>query len=115
MGTIAIAQEPRIRPWTKHINQKYWHFVSYLKTGLMSIHWIALGDMLADTLTKPLPPETFHHLITQINRWNTDGGAINERECEIMHFLISMVSTKGDTQEPYLTPDNYIADNSYLG
>ena len=52
----------------KHINQKYWHFAChlvYLKTGLMSIHWIASGDMLADALTKAasttrdLPPS--HH------------------------------------------------------
>ena len=73
MGTIAIAQEPRIRPRTKHINQKYWHFVTYLKTGLMSIHWIASGDMLADALTKALPPETFRRLTSQIHRWPSDG------------------------------------------
>ena len=59
-GTVEIAKEPRIRQRTKHINQKYWHFVTFLRKGVMSINWIPSEEQLADLLTKPLGPELFH-------------------------------------------------------
>ena len=59
-GTIAIAKEPRVRPRTKHICIKMWHFLDFLKTGLMSIEWVLTENQLADILTKPLPAEAFH-------------------------------------------------------
>ena len=38
-GTLEIAKEYRIRPRTKHINVKYWHFNQFMKNhkGIMMI------------------------------------------------------------------------------
>jgi len=69
MGTVEIAREPRIRPRTKHINTKYWHFVTFLREKLMSIEWISTTEQLADILTKPLSPELFHKFLVRICGW----------------------------------------------
>ena len=85
LGTIQIAQEICIRPRTKHINQKYWHFVSYLKSGLLLIEWICSGDQLADALTKPLPVDSFHRLNQVICGWPSviqPPACNDERECD---------------------------------
>ena len=85
LGTIQIAQEIRIQPWTKHINQKYWHFVSYLKSSLLSIEWIRSGDQLADALTKPLPVDSFCRLNQVICGWPSviqPPPFNDERECD---------------------------------
>ena len=39
-GTIAIAKEYRVRPRTKHINVKYWHFTKFMEqhTNILRIH-----------------------------------------------------------------------------
>ena len=54
-GNIAIAKEYRVRPRTKHINVKYWHFTKFMEqhNNILRIHWIKLGDQIADIFTKP--------------------------------------------------------------
>ena len=66
---MEIAKEFRIRPRTKHINQKYWHFVSFLEKGLMSIEWLSSNEQLADVLTKALGANLFHKFVHQICGW----------------------------------------------
>ena len=57
-GSIALAKVPKIRPRTRHINAKYFHFLQYTvpqesgKDPLISIHKLKTEDMPADTLTK---------------------------------------------------------------
>lgn len=51
-GALAIAQVPKIRPRTKHINCKYFHFNSYVESGAVTLHRIDTSDQPADTLTK---------------------------------------------------------------
>ena len=68
--TVIIAREPRIRPWTKHINQKYWHFVTFLRNGIMSINWISTVHQLVDILNKPLRSEDFHRFTQEVCGWS---------------------------------------------
>ena len=70
-GTLEIAKEYRIRPRTKHINVKYWHFNQFMKNhkGIMMIKWIKSEDQLADLLTKPLGPEKHDKFTQQIQGW----------------------------------------------
>ena len=53
-GAIEIASVPKIRPRTKHINLKYFHFRDYVDGGEIAISKIASEDQRADILTKPL-------------------------------------------------------------
>ena len=71
-GTVTIATEPKIRPRTKHLNQKYWHFIQFLRQGLMSISWISTENQLADLLTKPLNDIAFHKFTAAICGWDFD-------------------------------------------
>ena len=50
----AIAQVPKIRPRTKHINCKYFHFTSHVLKGEVTLHRIDTDDQPADFLTKNL-------------------------------------------------------------
>jgi hypothetical protein len=53
-GALEIAQVPKMRPRTKHINVKYYHFRDYVERGEISIHKIATEDQPSDILTKPV-------------------------------------------------------------
>ena len=56
-GALAIASEPRMRPRTKHTNNKYFHFVEYTsrEDAPFSFERIDTEKQPADMLTKPLP------------------------------------------------------------
>jgi len=55
-GALAIASVPRMRPRTKHINNKYFHFVEYTSRegAPFSFEKIDTESQPADMLTKPL-------------------------------------------------------------
>ena len=55
-GALAIAKVPRMRPRTKHINTKYFHFVEYTTRddAPFDFERIDTEDQPADMLTKPL-------------------------------------------------------------
>ena len=53
-GAIEMANVPKMRPRTKHINVKYHHFREYISTHQVSILKIDTEDQPADILTKPL-------------------------------------------------------------
>ena len=55
-GALAIASVPRMRPRTKHINNKYFHFMEYTsrEDAPFSFEPINTEDQPADMLTKPL-------------------------------------------------------------
>ena len=56
-GALTIANVPKARPRTKHINVKYHFFRQYVASGDVSIHKIDTKDQCADMLTKPLSKE----------------------------------------------------------
>ena len=53
-GAIEMANVPKIRPRTKHINVKYHHFREYISTHQVYILKIDTEDQPDDILTKPL-------------------------------------------------------------
>jgi hypothetical protein len=53
-GAIHLAKVPKMRPRTRHINQKYHHFREWVKSGKIAILPIDTEEQPADLLTKPL-------------------------------------------------------------
>ena len=68
-GALELAQLPRIRPRTKHINQSYHHFREHVERQEVSIHATPTEDQLADILTKPLPEPSFTRHRKAIMGW----------------------------------------------
>jgi hypothetical protein len=58
-GAIHLAKAPKMRPRTRHINQKYYHFREWVKKGLIEILPIDTTEQPADLLTKPLDAVSF--------------------------------------------------------
>jgi hypothetical protein len=60
-GALEIARVPKVRPRTKHMNNKYFHFLEYTSRegAPYSFEKIATEEQPADMLTKPLP-EALH-------------------------------------------------------
>ena len=58
-GAIAITKEYPVRPRTKHINVKSWHFNKFMYNNqdLIRIHWIKSLDQISDIFTEPLGKE----------------------------------------------------------
>ena len=61
-GALEIANVHKMRPRTKHINNIYHHFRSYVREGEIGIQYISTEDQLADMFTKALPQNTFQKL-----------------------------------------------------
>ena len=61
-GAINLAKTPKLRPRTKHINNKYHHFREQVQLGKVDVQHIATKQQLADLLTKPLPELQFIYL-----------------------------------------------------
>jgi hypothetical protein len=58
-GAIQLAKVPKMRPRTRHINQKYHHFREWVKSGLITILPIDTKEQPADLMTKLLDQELF--------------------------------------------------------
>ena len=73
-GTIAIAKEYRVRPRTKHINVKYWHFAQFMKKhkDIIRIHWIQSEDQIADIFTKPLGKPLHEKFTINLLGWDRE-------------------------------------------
>ena len=67
-GALEIANNPKYRPRTKHINQRFHFFRSYIGTHI-SVHPIATDKQVADQFTKPLPESTFVRHRREIQGW----------------------------------------------
>jgi len=57
---------PKLRPRTKYINIKYWHFREHLEQGKITIHPISTKDQITDMLTKPLAETDFEELNVRV-------------------------------------------------
>jgi hypothetical protein len=58
-GAIHLAKVPKMRPRTRHINQKYHHFREWVKKGVIEIFPIDTLERPVDLLTKPLDLASF--------------------------------------------------------
>jgi hypothetical protein len=58
-GAIHLAKVPKMRPRTRHINQKYHHFREWVKKGIIEVLPIDTLEQPADLLTKPLDLMSF--------------------------------------------------------
>jgi hypothetical protein len=70
-GALAIAKLPKVRPRTKHINNKYFHFVEHTtkEASFYSFHKIDTVEQPADLFTKPLPIDLFVKHRMKIQGW----------------------------------------------
>jgi hypothetical protein len=68
-GAIRLAKVHKMRPRTRHINQKYHHFREWVKSGLIDVLPIDTLQQPADLLTKPLDLSSFVKFRRLIMGW----------------------------------------------
>ena len=71
---LELAIAPKMRPRTKHINIKYHHFRSHIKSdqnpqGSIKILHVGTKEQVADIFTKPLTILPFQHLRKKLMGW----------------------------------------------
>ena len=69
-GAFELANIPKMRPRTKHINIKYHHFRDFVRRGLVMVQSVSTANQLADIFTKPLPCDLFIKFRDQILLWD---------------------------------------------
>jgi len=89
-GCTEICRVWKMRPRTKHINVKYWHFRSYAEGPNKSIEIVQIPttDQIGDLWTKPLGPEPFKKFVKLAFGWCVDTAIkkyYDARECENNH------------------------------
>ena len=65
-GDLTIATLPKIRPCTKHVNNKYWNFRECVEQGKITIHTVTTQQQIADLLSKPLAEREFTAMKSKI-------------------------------------------------
>jgi Reverse transcriptase (RNA-dependent DNA polymerase) len=68
-GCVELANVPKMRPRTRHINLKYHHFREFVATKLIRVLKVDGDNQLADQLTKPLSDDKFLHLRKGLLGW----------------------------------------------
>jgi Reverse transcriptase (RNA-dependent DNA polymerase) len=68
-GCVELANVPKMRPRTRHINLKYHHFREFVAKKKIQVKKVDGDDQLADQLTKPLPDEKFLYLRKGLLGW----------------------------------------------
>ena len=68
-SALELAQLPKIRPRTKHINQSLHHFREHVECQEVTIQSTPTDDQLANILTKPLVEASFMHHRKAILGW----------------------------------------------
>ena len=53
-SSLNLAKNPEFHQCTKHINVKHYFSREHIENGVIELHYIPIGDMDADRLTKPL-------------------------------------------------------------
>ena len=69
VGALELANMPKMRPRTKHINLVYHHFRSFAREGLIKVFSIESKEQICDLLTKPLPQNQFMYLRRKFMYW----------------------------------------------
>jgi hypothetical protein len=78
-GTVEMANVPKMRPRTKHLNVKYHFFRQYVEDGTLSILHIPGEHQMADIFTKPLEEESFIKHRTNLTNWQCEVPNSSER------------------------------------
>lgn len=68
-GAYELATVHKMHPRTKHINQRYHHFRSYVASKKIQMFQISTEDQLAGLFTKPLPYDLFSKFVQGIFGW----------------------------------------------
>jgi hypothetical protein len=68
-GALELANVPKMRPRTRHINQKYHHFRAHVKSGRFKVLAVDTKDQLADQFTKGLGTALFQDLRKRVMGW----------------------------------------------
>ena len=68
-GALELANTPKMRPRTRHINFKYHHFREYVRRKMIKIQSVRTLEQLADIFTKPLPWDLFIKFRDQFLKW----------------------------------------------
>ena len=66
---IEIAKEPKLRPRTKHLSVRLFHFRQHVERGDISIEHVSTSEQIADIFTKPLPRDQFKKLRKKFMHW----------------------------------------------
>jgi len=93
-GALNIATMPKLRPRTKYINIKYWHFREHLEQGKITIHPISTKDQIADMLTKPLAETNFEELKDRV---------MGKEQGDVYAVLKGSVENNGEECFPHVT------------
>jgi hypothetical protein len=66
-AAVYLANEPGLRPRTKHLDVKYMYLVEKTIEGAMQVVHVSGKTNLADIMTKPLGPTKFSQFSSRIN------------------------------------------------
>lgn len=66
---IELANSPKLRPRTKHLSVRLFHFRSYVQNGDISVEYVNTKEQIADLFTKALPKEAFQYLRSKFMGW----------------------------------------------
>jgi hypothetical protein len=68
-GACELLKLPKVRPRTKHFNNKLHHFREHVASGRISIHHVPTADQQGDIATKPLTLPLFAKFRKLILGW----------------------------------------------
>jgi len=68
-GAIEIANVPKMRPRTKHLNIKYHHFREEVRKGTINVYHVGTKEQVADIFTKALDEGLFEKFRKSIMGW----------------------------------------------
>ena len=66
---IELAKNPKLRPRTKHLSVRLFHFRQHVLNGDITIEYINTKEQIADLFTKPLAREAFIYLRSKFMGW----------------------------------------------
>ena len=69
VGALELANNPKLRPRTKHLSVQLHHFRHCVETKEIIIEKVATKHQLADIFAKPLPKDAFQYLRSRIVGW----------------------------------------------
>jgi hypothetical protein len=66
-GTLAIATNPVMHSWSKHIRMRYHAICDFIQHGDIEAKYVTIKDMLADGLTKAVPVAILGRLVESLH------------------------------------------------
>jgi hypothetical protein len=104
---IAMANNHKFSPWTKHIAIKYQHFRKHGTTqsnpnGFILIVYCSTNDQIADIFTKPVQDDIFFGLQNLLLNWWL--GHLIMRECDNIVDLYVLACSKHGIKIPTGVP-----------